>query len=53
VYGAPCEARQEILWLVKELDSGDLRAILKKSEPETFKIAEEDIDRKMLDKLTR
>jgi Fe-S-cluster containining protein len=46
-------ARQEILRLVKELDSGDLRAILKKSEPETFKIAEEDIDRKMLDKLTR
>jgi Fe-S-cluster containining protein len=45
-------AREEILRLVKELDSGDLKAILKKSEPETFKIAEEDIDRSLLDKLT-
>ena len=44
-------ARQEILRLVKALDSGDLRAILKKSEPDTFKIAEEDIDRRVLDKL--
>lgn len=45
-------AREEIFRLVRELDSGDLRAILKKSEPETFKIAEEDIDRRVLDKLT-
>jgi len=45
-------ARMEILRLVRELDSGDLRAILKKSEPETFMIAEEDIDRSILGKLT-
>ena len=45
-------ARKEILRLVRELDSGDLRAILKKSEPETFKIAEEDVDGTVLDKLT-
>lgn len=45
-------AREEILRLVKKLDSGDLKAILKKYEPETFKIAEEDIDRSALDKLT-
>jgi Fe-S-cluster containining protein len=38
-------ARKEILRLLRELDSGDLRAILKKSEPETFKIAEEDAER--------
>jgi len=44
-------AREEILQLVRELDSGDLRAILKKSEPETFMIAEEDIDRSVLEKL--
>jgi Fe-S-cluster containining protein len=45
-------ARNEILRLVRELDSRDLRAILKKSEPETYKIAEEDVDRSVLDKLT-
>jgi Fe-S-cluster containining protein len=45
-------ARKEILRLVKKLDSGDLRAILMKAEPETFKIAEEDIDKRVLDKLT-
>lgn len=45
-------ARQEILRLLRELVSRDLRAILKKSEPETFKIAEEAIDKSVLDKLT-
>jgi hypothetical protein len=44
-------AREEILRLVKELDSGDLKTILKRSEPETFKLAEEDIDRSVLEKL--
>jgi len=45
-------AKREILRLVKELDPGDLKAILKKAEPETFKIDEEDVDRKVLKKLT-
>lgn len=45
-------AKREILRLVMELDPGELKAILKKSEPETFKISEETLDRRVLEKLT-
>jgi len=45
-------ARKEILRLVKELDPEALKAILKKEEPETFKIGEENIGNETLKKLT-
>jgi Fe-S-cluster containining protein len=45
-------AKKEIRRLVEELDAEDLRAILKKQEPETFKIDEEAADKKVLNKLT-
>jgi Fe-S-cluster containining protein len=45
-------ATKEILRLVKELDSEALRAILRKDEPETFKIDEEKTDKVSLKKLT-
>lgn len=44
-------AKKEILQLVQELDSKALLAILKIEEPETFKIAEDEIDKAVLDKL--
>ena len=44
-------AKKEILRLVNELDSEALRAILKKQEPETFKIDEEIIEKQILEKL--
>ena len=45
-------AKKEISRLVEGLDAEDLRAILKKQEPETFKIDEEAVDKKVLNKLT-
>jgi hypothetical protein len=36
---------------MNELDSQALKAILKKDEPETFKIAENEIDKRILAKL--
>jgi Fe-S-cluster containining protein len=45
-------AKKEILRLVKELDSEALWAILRKDEPETFKIDEENIRKETLKKLT-
>ncbi|MEM2104522.1 MAG: YkgJ family cysteine cluster protein [Candidatus Bathyarchaeia archaeon] len=44
-------ARREILELVKQLAPEALRAILKREEPETFKIGEEEIDEEVLSKL--
>ncbi|MGB9960361.1 MAG: YkgJ family cysteine cluster protein [Candidatus Bathyarchaeales archaeon] len=44
-------AKKEILRLVRELDSKALRAILKREEPETFKIGEDEIDGAVLSKL--
>jgi Fe-S-cluster containining protein len=44
-------AKREILRLVKELDSEALKAILEKAEPETFKMGEDNVERKVLDKL--
>ena len=44
-------AREEIPRLVKELDPEALKAILRKDEPETFKIGAENIDRELLKKL--
>jgi hypothetical protein len=38
---------------VKELDSQDLRAILKKDEPETFKIDEDKADESVLEKVRK
>jgi hypothetical protein len=44
-------AKKEISRLVMELDSQELRAILKKEEPETFKIDEDGVEKEVLDKL--
>jgi Fe-S-cluster containining protein len=44
-------AKREISTLVKELDSEALRAVLKKEEPETFKIDEDNLEKSVLNKL--
>ena len=44
-------AKREIVNLVDDLDSTALRAILKKDEPETFKIDEDDVGAEITDKL--
>jgi len=44
-------AKKEISKLVSELDSEALRAILKKEEPETFKIGEDNLGKCALNKL--
>jgi len=44
-------AREEILRLICELDAEALRAILKIEEPQTFKIGEDDLPQRVLDKL--
>jgi len=44
-------AKKEISRLVKEVDAQDLEAILKKDEPETFKIGENKISERVLNKL--
>jgi hypothetical protein len=44
-------AKREIYRLVDGLDSGALRAILEKEEPETIKIAADHIAKSVLDKL--
>lgn len=44
-------ARKEILQLVRLLSPEALRVILKREEPDTFKIGEEEIEREILDKL--
>jgi Fe-S-cluster containining protein len=44
-------AKREISRLVKELDSQDLRAVLKRDEPETFKIDEGKVDVRVLEKV--
>jgi Fe-S-cluster containining protein len=44
-------AKKEILRLVRELDAEALKTILKIEEPETFKIAEDDVEKAVLVKL--
>jgi len=44
-------AKKEILRLVRELDSEALKTILKIEEPETFKIGEDDIEKRVLEKI--
>jgi predicted HAD superfamily phosphohydrolase len=44
-------ARKEILQLVRELAPEALRTILKREEPDTFKIGEEEIGNDVLSKL--
>lgn len=46
-------AKKEILKLVSELSSEELRAILKKEEPETFKIGEDAAGKDAADKLAK
>jgi len=46
-------AKKEILRLVKQLDAEALKAILKIEEPETFKIAEDNLEKAVLAKLTQ
>ena len=43
-------AREEILRLICKLDSEDLRAILSIEEPQTFKIGEDALPQKVVDK---
>jgi Fe-S-cluster containining protein len=45
-------AKKELRRLLNELDSEALIAILKKEEPETFKIGEDSVDEEILDKLS-
>lgn len=44
-------AKREILRLVQQLDRSDLKAILKRDEPETFKIDEDKISEEILRKI--
>jgi Fe-S-cluster containining protein len=44
-------AKREITRLVNGLEAGELAAILLKEEPETFKIAEDNVDTSVLDAL--
>lgn len=44
-------ARKEILRLVRQLSPKALKTILKREEPDTFKIGEEEIEKEILDKL--
>ena len=46
-------AKREVLRLVAQLTAEELKAILKKDEPETFKIEEEDFEKELLRKVTR
>ena len=45
-------AKKEILRLVAQLPAEELKAILKKDEPETFKIEEDTLEKKLLHKIT-
>jgi uncharacterized protein len=45
-------AKREILRLVTQLTAEELKAILKKDEPETFKIEEETLEMELMHKLT-
>jgi len=44
-------AKREVLRLVTQLTAEELKAILKKDEPETFKIGEDDLGKQLLRKL--
>jgi len=44
-------AKKEILTLLRELDPNALRTILKREEPDTFKIGEDCLEKAILDKL--
>jgi hypothetical protein len=46
-------AKREVLRLVAQLTAEELKAILKKDEPETFKIEEDDFEKELLRKVTR
>jgi len=45
-------AKKEVLRLVAQLSAGELKAILKKDEPETFKIEEDELEEELMRKLT-
>jgi len=45
-------AKREILRLVTQLTAEELKAILKKDEPETFKIEEDTLETELIHKLT-
>ena len=45
-------AKREVLRLVTQLAAQELKAILRKDEPETFKIEEDDFEKELLGKLT-
>jgi transcription initiation factor IIF auxiliary subunit len=46
-------AKREILRLVTQLSTEELKAVLKKDEPETFKIEEDALEKGLLRKVTR
>ena len=45
-------AKKEVLRLVAQLSAEELKAILKKDEPETFKIEEDELEEELMRKLT-
>jgi uncharacterized protein len=45
------EAKKELMRLICSLDSGSLRAILKRDEPQTFKIGEDSLPQEVVSKL--
>jgi transcription initiation factor IIF auxiliary subunit len=45
-------AKREVLRLVTQLTVEELKAILKKDEPETFKIDEDDLEKQVLRRLS-
>jgi len=46
-------AKVDLIRLIRELDGDDLRVILKREEPETFKIGEDDLPNEVIEKLCR
>ncbi len=45
------EARKELMRLISTLDPGSLRAVLKRDEPQTFKIGEDSLPQEVMSKL--
>ena len=45
-------AKREVLQLLAQLTAEELKAVLKKDEPETFKIEEDALEKELLRKLT-
>jgi len=46
-------AKVDLIRLIRELDGDHLRVILKREEPDTFKIGEDDLPNEVVEKLCR